>query len=51
VCIFFVFRSTLRNESKTPILMPVKRVISSMRQADMETDQNKNVSCMTSVFW
>jgi hypothetical protein len=48
---FLLFLRVLRSESNRPIIIPENRVISSMRHADMETDQNRNLSCITAVFW
>jgi hypothetical protein len=48
---FLLFLRVLRSESNSPTIMPEKSTVSIMRHADMETDQNRKLSCITAVFW
>jgi predicted RND superfamily exporter protein len=48
---FLLFLRVLRSESNSPIIIPENSVISSMRHADMETDQKRKLICITAVFW
>jgi hypothetical protein len=48
---FLFFLRVLRSESNSPIIIPENIINSSMRHADMETDQRRKLICITAVFW
>jgi len=45
------FLLTFKNETESPTIIPKKRAVSSIKDIDMEMDQNKKLTSTASVFW